>query len=40
MVYKQCFRCKINCTKVKQTATKLYTVPADETEGPESDERL
>jgi len=30
-VYKPSFSCKINCTKVKQTATKLHKSP-DETD--------
>jgi len=30
-VYKQTFRCKINCTKVKWTATKSHKSP-DETD--------
>ena len=34
-VYKQIFSCKINCTKVKQTATKLHKSP-DQTYNAES----
>jgi len=34
-VYKQSFSCKITCTKVKQTATKLHKSP-DETDRAQS----